>query len=112
MTVCPSGQRKLSHFCSLSALVVEQLNIAVSVAAQKPTVPATLLASRICLHRKFLSFICRACRPEEVICSYFGILPIFIAATSSFEPDPHLETDVSAWVKGTSRGCTRSRQRI
>jgi hypothetical protein len=36
----------------------------------------------------------------------------FIAATRSFEPDPHRETDLSASVNGTSRGCTRSGVRI
>jgi hypothetical protein len=35
-----------------------------------------------------------------------------IAATRSFEPDPHWEIDLSACVKGTFRGCTRSRLRI
>ena len=35
-----------------------------------------------------------------------------IAATSSFDPAPHLETDLIAWVNGTSRGCTRSRARM
>ena len=35
-----------------------------------------------------------------------------IAATSSFAPDPHRETTWSAWVKGTSSGCTRFRSRI
>ena len=35
-----------------------------------------------------------------------------IAATSSFEPDPHWETDLIACVNGTFKGCTRSRLRI
>jgi hypothetical protein len=36
--------------------------------------------------------------------NYFRALSVFIAATSSFEPEPHRETDWSACVKGMSRG--------
>ena len=39
-------------------------------------------------------------------------ISVFIAATSSFEPDPHREIDLIACVKGTSKGCTRSGVRI
>jgi hypothetical protein len=39
--------------------------------------------------------------------SYF-----LIAATSSPDPAPHLETDLMAWVNGMSTRCTRSRLRM
>ena len=50
--------------------------------------------------------------PYENTLFLFQIALGFIAATRSFEPDPHRETDLSASVKGTSRGCTRSGVRI
>src|SRR5262249_34449248 len=57
-------------------------------------------------------FLAVALRLTHIICAYCRGCSVFIAATSSFAPAPHRETDLIAWVKGTSRGCTRSRLRI
>src|SRR5262245_52533686 len=53
-----------------------------------------------------------ALRHTKIICSYCRGCSVFMAATRSFDPAPHREIDLIAWVKGTSRGCTRSRLRI
>ena len=46
ITVRPSGQRKLSHLCSVSALVVEQLNVIAKTIAAELALPRTFAIRR------------------------------------------------------------------
>src|SRR6266403_6406083 len=47
ITVCPSGQRKLSQFCCVSTLVTEQLNIAARTTAANPTLVTTFIVLKM-----------------------------------------------------------------
>lgn len=99
-----SRPRKRSHFYSASTLAwEEELNIARIYSDNPGACAYTPLSEQT-------GTVARA-HGEKTVCSYFRVLSVFIAATSSFEPDPHRETDWSACVKGTSRGWTRSRLR-
>jgi len=54
ITVRPSGQRKLSHLCSVSALVVEQLNVIAKTIAAELALPRTFAIRRRGLIISFL----------------------------------------------------------